>query len=167
MILAVIVLAFTTGQRLAELWLARRNTALLRAFGAVEHGAGHYPFMVALHAAWLIGLWLLAWDRSVNLAWLAVFAVLQGLRLWVLATLGRRWTTRVITVPGEVLVRNGPYRWLSHPNYMVVIGEIAVLPLAFGLPLYALVFSLLNAAMLTVRIRCENAALSGVAREYN
>ena len=162
MILALVVLAFTTGQRLAELWVARRNTALLRACGAVEYGARHYPFMVALHAAWLIGLWILAWDRPVNLIWLAVFAVLQLLRLWVLRTLGRRWTTRVLIVPGETLVRTGPYRWLSHPNYVVVIGEIAVLPLAFGLPLYALVFSLLNAAMLTVRIRTENAALAQV-----
>jgi methyltransferase len=166
-ILAVVVLAFTTGQRLAELWVARRNTALLRAMGAVEHGASHYPFMVALHAAWLIGLWLLAWNASVNLVWLAVFAVLQLGRLWVLRTLGRRWTTRILVVPGETLVREGPYRWISHPNYVVVIGEIAALPLAFGLPLYALVFSLLNAAMLTVRIRCENAALGSVALKPN
>ena len=161
MIFSVLVLAFATIQRLAELALARGNTRRLLSAGGIEHGAGHYPLIVALHGAWLTGLCLLAWDRPVHAGWLALFVLLQVGRLWVLATLGRRWTTRIIVVPGETLVRRGPYRWFAHPNYAVVIGEIAVLPLAFGLPLYALVFSLLNAAVLTVRIRAENAALKG------
>jgi methyltransferase len=115
--------------------------------------------MVGLHAAWLVGLWVLAWDRPANVAWLAAYLALEVLRTWVLASIGRRWTTRIIVVPGEALVRKGPYRFLPHPNYLVVAGEIAVLPLVFGLTAYALVFSLLNAAMLWLRIRAEDAAL--------
>jgi methyltransferase len=160
MSLAAIVLALVTLQRLGELVLASRNTRALRARGAVEVGAGHYPFIVALHAAWLAGLWVLGWDRPVNLAWLGVFIVLQLLRVWVIASLGRRWTTRIIMLPGEALVRRGPYRFVSHPNYMVVAAEIAALPLTFGLGVYALVFSLLNAAVLYVRIHAENRALA-------
>jgi methyltransferase len=158
--MAMLVLAFVTTERLAELLLARRNTRQLLARGAFEAAPCHYPAIVALHAAWIGGLWLLAWDRPVHYGWLSVFAVLQILRAWVLATLGSRWTTRIIVVPDETLVRKGPYRLMSHPNYAVVIGEIAVLPLAFGLPWYALIFSILNGVVLTVRIRAENAALA-------
>ena len=160
MILSVIVLALVTLQRLGELVLANRNTKALLSRGAVEVGARHYPLIVALHAAWLAGLWALAWDRPVNLWWLGVFIVLQLLRVWVIASLGRRWTTRIIMLPGESLVRRGPYRFVSHPNYMVVAGEIAALPLTFGLGIYALVFSMLNAAVLYVRIHTENRALA-------
>jgi methyltransferase len=159
MIVSVVILALVTAQRLGELVVARRNTARLLAAGGVERGAEHYPLMVALHAAWLAGLWWLAWDWPANPAWLGVYVVLEGLRIWVLASLGSRWTTRIIVVPGETLVRKGPYRFLSHPNYLVVAGEIAVLPLVFGLTYYALVFSVLNAAMLWLRIRAESAAL--------
>ena len=159
MILAVAILGFVTVQRLGELVLARRNTRRLLARGAVETGAEHYPLIVGLHAAWLVGLWALAWDQPANLAWLAVYAVLQGLRVWTLASLGERWTTRILTVPGEPLVRRGPYRLIPHPNYVVVAGELAVLPLVFDLPVYALVFSLLNASVLWIRIHAENAAL--------
>jgi methyltransferase len=157
---ATALLLFVTLQRLGELALARRNTADLIARGAFEAAQEHYSLIVILHAAWLGGLWLLAWDAPVHLGWLLAYAVLQGLRIWVLASLGRRWTTRILVVPGETLVRRGPYRLVSHPNYWVVAGEIAVLPLALGMPLYALVFSVLNAAMLFIRIRAENAALS-------
>lgn len=159
---AVLLLALVTAERLAELWLARRNTAALLARGGVEHAAAHYRLIVLLHAAWLAGLWLAAWDAPVAPGWLAVFLVLQGLRIWVLATLGRRWTTRIIVVPGETLVARGPYRLLAHPNYAVVVGEIAVLPLCLGLPWYALAFSLANAAVLAIRIRAENRALAGI-----
>ena len=162
MSLAVAVLAFVTAERLAELVLARRNTARLLAAGAKEYAAGHYKLIVALHAAWLATLLVLAPGRPVSLAWLALFAVLQVLRLWVLATLGGRWTTRIIVLPGAPLVARGPYRLLRHPNYAIVVGEIAVLPLAFGLPLVALIFSLLNAVVLTLRIRTENEALAGL-----
>ena len=163
MILSVTVLAFVTVQRIAELVLANRNTRRLKAKGAVEASPGHYPLIVALHAAWLGGLWVLGWNRPLQLGWLAVFAVLQAGRLWVLASLGERWTTRIIVLPGAPLVRRGPYRLFSHPNYMVVAGEMLVLPLAFGLVLYGVVFSLLNAAVLFVRIRAEQAALRTAA----
>jgi len=156
---SIALLAFVTLQRLGELVLARRNTAALLARGAREVAAEHYPVMVALHTAWIIGLWLLAPGRPVELFWFVVFMALQGLRLWVLATLKGRWTTRIVILPGAPLVRSGPYRFLRHPNYAIVIGEIAALPLAFGLPLYAIVFSLLNALILHVRVKAENAAL--------
>ncbi len=154
------LVAFLTVQRLAELAWAQRNTARLRAAGGVEFGAAHYPLMVALHAFWLLGLWLAGHDRPVDPVWLAVFIVLQLGRLWVLVSLGGRWTTRVIVLPGAAPIARGPYRWLRHPNYWVVALEIAVVPLALGLPVFALVFSLANAALLMVRIRVENRALA-------
>jgi methyltransferase len=163
--LSLAVLALVTLQRLAELALARRNTRRLLAQGGVEIAPGHYPALVALHAAWLSGLWLLALPRVPDLALLAVFCVLQIGRGWVLAALGRRWTTRIIVVPGAPLVRSGPYRLLSHPNYLIVAGEILILPLAFGLPLFAVVFSVLNALVLWVRIQAEDAALHGEGRQ--
>lgn len=153
------ILVFVTLQRLAELVIARRNTANLFARGAREIAPEHYPYMVALHAGWIIGLWLLALGNPVDLPWFALFMLLQVLRLWVLATLRDRWTTRIIVLPGAPLVRTGPYRFLKHPNYVIVIGEIAALPLAFGMVFYAVVFTLLNACVLFVRIRAENAAL--------
>jgi methyltransferase len=157
--LSIAVLAFVTLQRLGELALARRNTRRLLAEGGVEVGAGHYPWIVGFHALWLAGLWLVAWDRPVHTAWLLAFFALQVFRLWVIATLGQRWTTRIILVPDVPLVRTGPYRWLRHPNYAVVAAEIAVLPLAFGLPAYAAASSAVNAGLLFVRIRTEDAAL--------
>ncbi len=159
---AALLLALVTLERLAELWLARRNTKALLANGAVEVAPGHYPLIVLLHALWLSGLWLLGWQQSVGTVWLVIFLLLQVLRDWVLATLGPRWTTRIIVQPGLPLVATGPYRLLSHPNYVVVVGEIAVLPLCLGLPWYALAFSIANAAVLTIRIRAENAALIGL-----
>jgi methyltransferase len=119
--------------------------------------------MVALHAAWLIGLWWLGRDRPLEPVFVAVLVVLAALRIWVMAALGRRWTTRVIVVPGETLVRRGPYRFVSHPNYIIVVGEMAAVPLALGMPVYALLFSILNAAMLWVRISVEDAALRQAA----
>ena len=156
---AVLLLAFVTVQRLGELVLARRNTRRLIAAGAREVAPEHYPLIVALHAAWLAGLWWLGRDEALQPLWLGAYAVLQALRGWVLASLGPRWTTRILVVPGETLVRRGPYRWIPHPNYAVVIGEVAVLPLVLGLGWYALLFSLLNALVLLVRIRAENRAL--------
>jgi len=163
MSLAALILAFVTLQRLGELVLARRNTAWLRVQGAYEVGAGHYPAIVLLHAAWLGGLWYLAVGRGpaeVELGWLALFAFLQLLRVWVIATLGRRWTTRIIVLPGAPLVTSGPYRFVAHPNYCVVAAEILVLPLVFGLLWFGVVFSVLNALLLWLRIRSENAALA-------
>ncbi len=154
-----ILLALVTAERLGELWLAARNTAWLRAHGGHEVAAGHYPAIVALHAAWLIGLWWLGSTRAVDPGWLAAYLALQGARAWVLLTLGRRWTTRIIVLPGAAPIAAGPYRWLAHPNYAVVIGEIAVLPLCLGLPWYAVAFSIANAALLAIRIPAETAAL--------
>lgn len=159
MIFAIAILAFVTLQRLGELVLARRNTARLLARGAREEGAKHYPLIVLLHAAWLAGLWYLAWRQPVNLAWLGVFVLLQLARIWVIATLGERWTTRIIVLPGAPLVATGPFRFVSHPNYCVVAAEILVLPLVFGFGTYGLVFSVLNALVLWLRIRSESAAL--------
>jgi methyltransferase len=158
--LASIILALVTLQRLGELVLARRNTANLLARGAIEIGAKHYPFIVSVHAAWLIALWVLGRDQDVNLFLLALFVMLQAMRVWILATLGPRWTTRIIILRGEPLITSGPYRYLSHPNYAVVAAEIVVLPLALHLPEVAIVFTLLNAAVLAVRIRAEARALS-------
>jgi methyltransferase len=158
-----LLLAFITLQRLAELLLARRNTQRLLAEGGVEFGRSHYPWMVAMHSAWLIGLWWFGHARSVDPLLLGIFILLQVGRLWVIASLGRRWTTRIIMLPRAPLVASGPYRWLKHPNYWIVAGEIAVVPLALGLPVFAGVFTLLNAAMLYHRIRVENAALVHVS----
>ncbi len=147
-------------QRGGELILARGNTRRLLAEGGIEHGARHYPLIVLLHAAWLLSLFVLVpAEAAMNLWWLGVFVALQAGRVWVIASLGRRWTTRIIVVPGRALVRRGPYRVLRHPNYVVVALEIAVLPLVFGAWGLALVFSLLNAAVLALRIRAENRAL--------
>lgn len=154
------LVAFLAAQRLAELVFARSNTARLRAKGAVEFGAAHYPLMIALHASWLIGLWVFGHDRPIVRLWLAVFVLLQMGRLWVIASLGQRWTTRVIVLRGATPVTRGPYRWLRHPNYLIVALEIAVVPLALGMPVYALVFSLANAALLAYRIRIEHEALA-------
>jgi methyltransferase len=158
------LLAYLTVQRLAELWWAKRNEARLLAAGGIEHGRSHLWLMILVHAIWLAGLWLRAYDRPVEPIFLALFIVLQIARFWVLLTLGRRWTIRVITVPGEHLVARGPYRFLRHPNYAVVVGEIAVVPLALGLPVYALVFTILNLAVLAIRIPAENAALAAAPR---
>lgn len=161
MIVQLAILAAVTAQRLGELVVARRNTRRLLALGGREHGAAHYPLIVALHAAWLGGLWVLAPGREILWGWLVAYVGLEVLRAWTLASIGRRWTTRIITVPGETLVRRGPYALVPHPNYLVVVGEIAVLPMVFGLTWYAIAFSAANALVLAVRLRAETRALRG------
>ncbi|HET6942357.1 MAG TPA: isoprenylcysteine carboxylmethyltransferase family protein [Sphingomicrobium sp.] len=156
---AVAILGFVTLQRLLELRLADGNSRRLIANGAVEFGRGHYPFIVALHMIWLAALWWRAPGRPINLPLFGLFVLLQLGRVWVIRTLGERWTTRIIVKPGAPLVRAGPYRLLNHPNYLIVALEIAVLPLVFGLWQIAIVFSLFNAVVLAVRIRTENDAL--------
>ncbi len=155
------LLGFVVLQRLFELAHARRNERRLRAAGALEHGSGHFPLIVLLHVAWLvsIGLFVPA-DTQPSWPLFGLFAVLQLARLWVLVSMGRYWTTRVLTLPGAPLVRRGPYRWVRHPNYLIVVGEIAVLPLIFGAWQIALVFSVANAILLAWRIRIEDAALA-------
>lgn len=149
-------------QRLGELALSRRNTRRLIAAGGRELGAGHYPFLVGVHAGWLLALFVLVpADAPVYPTPIGVFLLLQLARVWVIASLGRYWTTRVIDLPDAPLVRTGPYRWLRHPNYVVVILELAALPLAFGAWPIAAVFSAANLFVLRVRLRAENAVLDG------
>ena len=155
----VAILGFVTAQRLIELPIARANTARLVAAGGHEVAPGHYPLIVAVHAAWLGALWWFAPGQPISLPLLGLFALVEVARVWVLRTLGPRWTTRIIVVPGEGLVARGPYRFVSHPNYVVVAAEIALLPLVFGLWQIATLFTLLNAAVLAVRISAENRAL--------
>lgn len=160
---AIVILALVTLQRLGELVLARRNTQRLLAQGAYEIGARHYPLIVAVHASWLAMLWWLAPGQPIRWTLVALFLVAQAGRWWVLSTLGPRWTTRIIVLPGAALVARGPFRFARHPNYLIVAAEIALLPLAFGLWEVALAFSLLNALVLTIRIRAEEKALASAA----
>ena len=147
--------------RVAELARARHNQRRLLARGGRELGAGHYPLVVALHVAWLVALFpAIPPDRPPVWAALAGFTMLQAAQLWIIVSLGEYWTTRVITVPGAALIRRGPYRWLRHPNYLVVAAEIALLPMVFGAWPIALTFSLANALVLARRIRVEDAALA-------
>jgi methyltransferase len=155
------VLGLVVLQRLAELVLAARNTSRLRAAGAFELDARGYPAFVLLHGGWLLSLALLV-PATAAPSWLllAVYAVLQLGRVWILASLGRRWTTRIIVLPGAPLMRRGPYRFVRHPNYLIVAAEIAVLPLAFGAVAIAIVFSLVNLALVVRRIAIEERALA-------
>jgi methyltransferase len=156
---ALALLVLVTLQRLSELVIAKRNTRALLELGAVEHGAAHYPVMVLLHTCWLAALWWFGWDQPLSIIWLGFYVLLQVFRVWILATLGKRWTTRIITVPGEKLVASGPFKFLRHPNYALVALEVPVLPLVFSLPWVALVFAALNFAMLSWRISVEEQAL--------
>ena len=157
---AEFILGLVTLQRAGELVLSHYNMRRLLARGAIEVAPRHYPLMVAVHAAWLISLWVFGHDHSLQLIALSFYLVLQVLRFWVMRTLGPRWTTGIIVLPGQPLVTTGPYRYLSHPNYAVVVGEIAVLPLVLGLPWLAVIFTILNAGVLMIRIRAENRALA-------
>jgi methyltransferase len=154
------------GIRIGELAVAQQHLVWARANGGVEHGAGHYPVMVLLHTAFLVGCLVevplagrpfLPW-----LGWpmLVVLVAAHGLRWWCIASLGNQWNTRVVIVPGLPLVTRGPYRWLRHPNYVAVVAEGVALPLVHTAWITALAFTVLNAALLTVRLRVENAALA-------
>ena len=148
-------------QRVVELVWARRNTIRLRQLGGVEADAEGYPYFVLLHAGWLASLALFI-PASTSPVWLllALFALLQLGRLWVISSLGQYWTTRILTVPDAPLVHTGPFRWFRHPNYLVVSAEIAVLPLAFGAVWIALLFSGLNLLLIIRRIRIEESVLA-------
>ena len=156
---SALFLGFLVLQRLSELVIARRNTARLMARGAREVGAGHYPVMVAMHASWLALLVVFGLGQPVSPPWLALFALLQVGRVWILGTLGGRWTTRVI-VTDEPLVARGPFRFMRHPNYALVCAEIVVAPMVLGLWWVAALYTVLNALMLRVRIRAEERALA-------
>lgn len=160
-----IVVLLVALQRLVELLIAQRNTRRLLQEGGREIGARHYPMLVALHGAWLAAMLIfIPATAPVSVPLLLAFVILQLLRIWIVLTLGRYWTTRIITVPGAPLVRRGPYRFLRHPNYAVVIGEIALLPLAFGAWQIAVIFSALNLILLRHRIRIEDTALAARRR---
>jgi len=162
-----LLLLAVAGERVAELVVSQRHLRWARERGAVESGQGHYPAMVVLHVALLVGclVEVQAFDRSftpwLGAPMLVVVGAAQGLRWWCIRTLGPQWNTRVVVVPGLPPVRTGPYRWLRHPNYVAVVAEGIALPLVHDAWLTALVFTALNAALLTVRIRCENRLLAG------
>ncbi len=158
----IAILAFVTAQRLIELPIARANTQRLLAAGGYEVAPGHYPLIVLVHAGWLAALWWFAPGRPIDLTLLGLFALVEVARVWVLQSLGPRWTTRIIVVPGEKLVARGPYRFVSHPNYVVVAAEIALLPLVFGLWQVALLFTVLNFIVLFLRIRAEDRAIESL-----
>lgn len=161
MSLLPIIVALIALMRVAEVVYSAHNARALKARGAIEIGAGHYPLIVTLHAAWLVALIMLVpWSTPANWLWLGVFVVLQGFRAWTIGSLGPYWTVRVYDLPSVPVVQRGPYRFVSHPNYLVVAGEIAALPLAFGAWRIALLFSILNAALLVWRIHVEERSLA-------
>lgn len=155
-----LIVGLVVVQRLAELAVSTRNTKRLLKSGGQEIGRRHYPLFVMLHAAWLIALLVFVDPQQpLNFTWLTLFVMLQFGRIWVVLTLGMYWTTRIITVPGTPVISTGPYRYCRHPNYLIVAGEIAVLPLVFGAWELAIVFSVLNGALLLHRIKVEDGAL--------
>jgi methyltransferase len=160
----LLVLCFVFLQRIAELVIAKKNALYLRSLGGYEVGAGHYPLLVLMHAGFFLSLIAEVYGRGLEavdpaLLPFAIFVVAQGLRVWILRSLGRYWNTRIFVVPGSEPVVRGPYRFLRHPNYVVVALELFTLPLAFGAVVTAVVFTVLNFAVLRVRIRVEEAAL--------
>ncbi len=164
-----ILVALVGLERVAELVVSNRNAAWSLALGGRESGRGHYPFMVVLHTGLLVGALLEAWIRKPEvpgaLAWsmLALVIASQALRWWCITTLGRRWNTRVIVVPGLPLVGTGPYRFFAHPNYVAVVVEGFALPLVHASWITALVFTVANAGLLAVRLKAENTALQTAA----
>ena len=156
-----LLVALIVVQRLIELMIARVNTKRLLANGGVEHGANHYPLIVTLHAAWLVSLVVFVpAEATINPMLLVIFIALQLSRVWVLTSLGRYWTTRVITVPGQPLVKRGPFRLVRHPNYLIVAAELIVVPLIAGVWELSVVFGIANALVLAWRIRVEEQAIA-------
>jgi methyltransferase len=158
---ALIIFTYVIMQRLAELVYANANTRRLLAEGGREHGAKHYPLFILLHSGWLAAIALFAAPTSApDMLLLGIFLASQAFRFWTLAIIGRWWTTRIISAPHFPRVRRGPYRFIKHPNYALVVLEIAVLPLLLGAPAMAIIFSILNAVLLWWRIRIENDVLA-------
>ena len=159
--LIITILSLVTLQRLIELVIAQRNTSRLIARGGFEIGSGRYGFVLVLQIAWLLGLWYLALYQqpAVSLPWIYAYVVLEAARGWIVAGLGSSWTTRLIVVPGEKLPDEGFQSWIRHANYLVVAAEIVILPMALGYWWYAILFGVLNLALLAWRVRSEEAAL--------
>jgi len=156
-----LLLIFVTLQRWGEFHWDRDNTRRLMAQGAVEVARTHYPLLIIVHAGWLAGVWLVGYDRPIEVPFLVAFLIVEIGRAWVLWSLGRRWTTRIIVLPGAPLVAAGPYRLTKHPNYVIVAAEMVLVPLALGQPAYALAAGVIYIALITlVRIPAENTALA-------
>ena len=161
MTIHMLLIGYVIFTRLAELFIARRNTRRLLAVGGYEVGSSHYPLIVLFHVAWIIAVIVLVPTQTPPaIHFLVLFIFTQVMRYWVINSLGTRWTTRIIVLPGSPLVTTGPYRWMHHPNYLVVVSEIALLPLVFGAWEIAMGFSIVNAMLLSYRIRIENNALA-------
>jgi len=157
--LFVIFIIFLITQRLSELYIASGNEKWLRSQGAVEYGQKHYPYIVALHTLFIASIILehfLRGGTAISYFFLALFVILLALKFWILSSLGKFWNTKIFRVPGNGPVKRGPYKFLKHPNYVDVVCEIAIIPLVFHLYYTAILFTMLNAVMLTVRIRVEN-----------
>lgn len=155
----ILFILFLITQRLSELYIASRNEKWLRSQGAVEYGRGHYPYMVALHTLFIISIvveYVVRGRPPIDVVFLVLFILLLLFKFWALWSLGKYWNTKIFRVPGTGPIKKGPYRLLKHPNYLNVIGEIALIPLVFHLYYTAVIFTVLNAIMLTVRIRVEN-----------
>ena len=166
MVWYTVLIGVVAVERIAEMLVAERNRAWSRARGGIEFGAGHYPVMVVLHAALLVGCLVEAVHRPFipALGWpmLVIVVAAQGLRWWCITTLDRQWNTRVLVIPGAARVTGGPYRFFSHPNYVAVIAEGVALPLVYSAWVTATMFTVLNAMLLTARINVENAALASL-----
>jgi methyltransferase len=163
--------AFIVTQRVLELGIAKRNEQWIMSQGAVEYGKEHYKFMVSLHIAFLICFLLevLFFDRTLSSFWpviLILFLLTQSLRIWAIQSLGKFWNTKILILPDASIVISGPYKFLRHPNYTIVMLEIMLIPLMFNAYLTATVFTLLNAWMLSVRIPLEERALSDMTTNY-
>lgn len=161
---AALFLAYIIAERLIELPIANRNTKRLKAAGGVEYSPGHYPLIVAVHVGWIASMVWFGHDNPVNWVWLGVYAVLQIIRIYIIGTLGRRWTTRIIVLPDEQKVTKGPFAVVPHPNYLLVICEILVAPLVLGLWEVAAIFGALNAAVLVIRVSAEERAWAETGR---
>ncbi|MDB5145860.1 MAG: isoprenylcysteine carboxyl methyltransferase [Mucilaginibacter sp.] len=155
----IVFILFLVTQRLTELYISKRNEKWLLAQGAVEYGREHYPFIVALHTLFIVSLmveYYLTGGQSISYVFLTLFILLLAFKYWVLSSLGAYWNTRIYRVPGAIAVKKGPYKLFKHPNYVDVICEIAIIPIVFHLYYTAIIFSVLNAIMLSVRIKVEN-----------
>ena len=155
----IIFIIFLVTQRTTELYISKRNERWLLSQGAIEYGREHYPYIVALHTLFIVSLiveYYLSGGQPMSYIFLLLFILLLTFKYWVLSCLGLYWNTRIYRVPGAVAVRKGPYKLFKHPNYVDVVLEIAIIPLVFNLYYTALIFSVLNAIMLSVRIKVEN-----------
>ena len=153
----ILFICFVIFQRLFELVVARRNEKWARSQGAVEYGQKHYPYIVLLHTLFIISMIVEYFYKGGNFNYILmlVFLLLIALKIWVISSLGKYWNTKILRIPNSVFVKNGPYKLFKHPNYFIVICEIIVIPMVFKLHITAIVFTILNALMLTVRIREE------------